>query len=193
MVAALEITSTTPAEAVVRGVELSDEARALVPGSRNARGLIDLLLEKGLARDAARVMLRAMPRRYAVAWLCDCIRRDVERQALTPFETTCLEAAENWIRSDTEESRRAAADRAKVSEYRTPSAMAAAAAAWSGGSLSAPGFTVVPPPDHLTAEACFGGVLMLAVREPLRSGERLEGWVRRALASFGPAPAPRAS
>lgn len=186
MAAVLEPGSTTPAEAVVHGIELSDEARALVPGSGNARGLIDLLLKNGLARDAARVMLRAMPRRYAVAWLCDCIRRDVDRQPLSPFETTCLEAAENWIRSDTDASRRAAGDRAKVSEYRTPAAMAAAAAAWSGGSLSAPGFAVVPPPEHLTAEACYGGVLMLAVRDPLKSGERIDAWVRRALTSFGP-------
>jgi hypothetical protein len=190
MVATLEPASTIPAEAAIHGVEISDAARALIPGSRNARAFLDKLLEAGLSRDAARIMLRALPRRYAVAWLCDCIRRDVERNPLTPFEATCLEAAENWIKNDTDDSRRAAGERAQVSEYRTPSALAAAAAAWSGGSLAPRGFAEVAPPDHLTAEACFGGALMLAVRDPLKSDERLSAWVRRALASFGPtAPA----
>jgi hypothetical protein len=188
MVAALEPTSTTKIEDIARGVTFSGPARALLSESRNPRDLLGRLLAKGLAYDAARLVVRALPKPYCVAWTCECIRSDAARRPLGSADALCLESAEAWLRDDADESRRLAADRAAAANYATPSAWVAAAAGWSGGSLSPRGYAVVPPAPQLTADACFAAVCVLAVAEPAAAVSRLGGWVERACATFGRVP-----
>jgi hypothetical protein len=188
MVAALEPTSTVKIEDIARGVPFSPPAREMMGESRNPRDLLVRLLAKGLAFDAARLVVRALPKPYCVAWTCECIRLDVARQPLSPGDALCLESAEAWLRDDADEPRRLAAERAAAANYETPSAWVAAAAGWSGGSLSPRGYTVVPPAPQLTADACFAAVCVLAVAEPAAAVSRLGGWVERACATFGRVP-----
>jgi hypothetical protein len=188
MSAALEPTSTVKIEDIAHGVAFSGAARALLGDSRNPRDLLDRLLAKGLAYDAARLVVRALPKPYCVAWTCECIRSESTRRPLGPVETACLESAEAWLRGDVDEARRLAADRAAAANYETPSAWVAAAAGWSGGSLSPRGYAVVEPAAHLTADACYAAVCLLAVSEPAMVVSRLGGWVERACRTFGRVP-----
>lgn len=188
MVAALESTSTIKTEDIVRGVKFTADARAMLSESRNPRDFLGRLLAKGLAYDAARVVVRALPKPYCVGWACECIRMEAAKKPLSPAEMGCLESAEAWLRSDGDESRRLAAERAEAANFETPSAWVAAAAGWSGGSLAPRGYAPVAPAAHLTADACFAAVCVLAVAEPAVAATKLGGWVERACNTFGRVP-----
>ncbi len=191
MIATLEPDSKVPPTELVRGLKLSSEAKAVVPTARNARELVDKLVAARRAEDAVRVMLHALPRRYALAWTCECLRRDYGKTPLSPADAACLESAEICIMHESDEMRRTAAERGEAAEHETPASWAAMAAAWGGGSLSPRGAVPVPPPPRLAADACCTAVILLAAREPTRLQERLAEWIERALASFGP-PRPAA-
>jgi hypothetical protein len=188
MVAALESTSTIKTEDIARGVNFSADARAMIGESRNPRDFLGRLLAKGLAYDAARVVVRALPKPYCVAWACECIRMEAAKKPLSSEDMGCLESAEAWLHTDGDESRRLAAERAEAANFATPSAWVAAAAGWSGGSLAPRGYAVVAPAPQLTADACFAAVCVLAVAEPAAAVARLGGWVERACATFGRVP-----
>ena len=185
MVAALDPTSTIIPADLMRDLPLSDDGARLLPTARNPRELIDRLLAAGLAADAMRVLLRELPKRYAIAFLCDCIRKDAGATPLPPIDQACLESAEAWLVDDSDAKRRIAGDRAEAAERGSPSAWAASAAAWSGGSIAPRGYADVPPPAHLYAVACFAAMMTLAARDPSRLKPRLAEWVGRACASFG--------
>lgn len=188
MVAALEPQSTVRIEDLAHGLAFSETARTMAREARNPRDLLVRLLAKGLAYDAARLVVRALPKPYCVAWACECIRSEISRRPLSPPEVSCLESAEAWLREDGDASRRLAADRAAAANYETPAAWVAAAAGWSGGSLAPRGYAVVPPAPQLTADACFAAVSLLAVAEPASGVSRLAGWVERACVTFGRVP-----
>jgi hypothetical protein len=185
MVATLEPNSTVVAAELMRDMPLSEDAAPLLASARNPRDLIDKLLAAGLASDAVRVLLRALPKRYAIAFVCDCVRKDAGIKPLAAADAACLEIAEAWLVDDSDAKRREAAARAEAAGRATPSAWAAAAAGWSGGSLAPRGYTEVPPPAHLYAVACFAALMTLAAADPKQSKATLAALVNRACASFG--------
>ena len=148
-------------------------------------GFSTALNEARLPLDAVRLLMRALPKRYAVAWVCECFRRDAEREALSEEEAACVRCAETWIAEDSDANRRAGAERAEAMEYKTPGSWLAAAVGWSGGSLAPRGFTVVVPPEHATGNACLAAVALLATRGgPKTFADTLCAWVERALDVF---------
>ena len=185
MLANLNPASSVPPTELAEAAGLSDEGRALVPGAPSLYGLLTALSEARLPLDAVRVLMRALPKRYAVAWVCECFRRDAERQPLAEAEAGCLHCAEAWIAEDNDANRRAGAERAEAMHYETAGSWLAAAVAWSGGSLAPRGFTVVAPPEHATAKACLAAVSLLAMRAgPEAFADTLCGWGERALDVF---------
>ncbi len=185
MVATLEPNSTVIPAELMRDMPLSDEAAPLLASARNPRDLIDKLLSLGLASDAVRVLLRALPKRYAIAFVCDCVRKSAGIKPLPPVDAGCLEVAEAWLVDDSDAKRREASARAEAAGRNSPSAWAAAAAGWSGGSLAPRGYTEVPPPAHLYAVACFAALMALAAADPRQSKATLVTLINRACASFG--------
>jgi hypothetical protein len=100
---------------------------------------------------------------------------------LSAADQAALEAAEIWVRRQTDETRRAAMDRAQQSGFGSPEAWAAVAAFWSGDSLSPPNQPKVPPPPDLSGTAVAGAVQLAAVRgEPARQGTRLNAFLHSA-------------
>lgn len=184
MTVSLESDATELPTELLLAVKLSDGARPVAATARNARELVDRLVELGLAIDAARVLVAALPKRYAIAWVCECIRREAGRAPLSPIDAGCVESAEAWLLDDGEERSRLAFERAAAARYESPASWAAAAAGWCGSSLSPPGYAPVPPPATLVSEACFAAITLLAVREPAMVRSRLAQWVGHACASF---------
>jgi hypothetical protein len=198
MLANLHPASTVHPAELAAAARLSEDAQALVPGAPSLYGLLTQLGAARLPVDAVRLLVRALPKRYAVAWVCECFRRDAERQPLAEAEAQCLQCAETWIAEDNDANRRAGAERAEALNYETPGSWLAAAVAWSGGSLAPRGYTVVAPPEHATGKACLAAVALLAMRGgPEAFVETLGAWVERALDVFarkeaaGRAPASR--
>lgn len=185
MVATLEPNSTVVPAELMRDMPLSDAAAPLLASARNPRDLIDKLLAAGHASDALRVLLRALPKRYAIAFVCDCIRKDAGITPLPAVDAACLVSAEAWLVDDSDAKRRDSAERADAAGRSSPSAWAAAAAGWSGGSLAPRGYTEVAPPQHMYAVACYAAMMTLAASDPARAKARTAESVERACASFG--------
>lgn len=184
MLAILDPASTVSPAALAKPLSLSEPAKALVPKAPNLHVLLRELNAAGMHVDAARLLLRALPKRYAVAWACECFRKDAERLPFAGEEDAAIATVERWIAEGSEESRAAADTLAKASNYDTATGWLAAAAAWSGGSLAPPGYTVVPPGEQLTGDACFAALCLLAAREPAAFAARLRGWLERAISVF---------
>lgn len=106
-----------------------------------------------------------LSRHDAVKWLCQSLR--AAQKTYAPKDESLLTLSEDWARSPTESGRQAALTAAMTSGFRTAPAFAAAAASWSGGSLSSGPDNPVPPPAHLTGQAVKTGLLLCAMEAPI--------------------------
>jgi len=150
---------TVRSEEIAARFDLSPEAKALLAPGLAPSDYVGALLEKELWSDAAGFVGQWLGRKEAVQWACLAARRGLAA-APPPKERAALDAAERWQAALDEPSRRACESAAEALAYRTAPAMAAAAAAWSGGSLAPPDLPKVPPPDNLTGKGAAGAVLM---------------------------------
>ena len=118
----------------------------------------------------------------------------------TPRRPTCRdadraarEAAEDWVRQQTDKTRRIACDHAQAGGCVSPEAWAAIAAFWSGDSMSPEGQPAVPPAPHLAGTAAAGAVALAAVRgDVTRRQARLRRFLEsgRNIAAGGPGRLP---
>jgi hypothetical protein len=143
-----------------------------------AQMAVQALVGAGQVQDALKLLARLLPKRYAVAWLCQCARD----QALNPEDRAGASLAEKWVREPNESNRRAAFEFANAGGYKSAGAWVAAAAGWSGGSLApASQETPVPPADHLTACAVVAAINMLAALDIEKFASRRAEFIAPAL------------
>ncbi|MGN2253700.1 DUF6931 family protein [Frateuria sp. GZRe12] len=163
-------------------MELGDPARARLEPGMGPREAVQALLEGGETQDALKLLARLLPKRYAVAWACQCAR-DV---ALPLEDKAGAALAEQWVREPEEPNRRAAFEFANAGGYRNIGAWLAACAGWSGGSLApATQQTPVPPAEHLTACAVVAAINLMAGLDPERFEQRRAGFMARAMSLLG--------
>lgn|GEM_PF-955393 len=189
MVAAFDPNSQTPASSLTPPPSVSSDALALLRAGGNVRRCLDELIGRGLPADALAVVARTLPKRYVVAWACDCLKGVFASDPATSnVDRAGLALAQAWLADPTEENRRAALEFAERGEFASPGAWLAASAGWCGGSLLPKGYDVVAPPDHLPAEAAVAALRLTASRGADYFGMS-KGFVARALQIFGPAAA----
>jgi hypothetical protein len=159
---------------VCQDLELSDDALALLhPGLTPGQFLGSLLAEQRFP-DAVQFLARALPKREAVWWACECVRAVTTTEAAPPVRAA-LEAAERWAADPSEENRRHAKDAADTAKLKAPAGCAAMAAFLSEGSLAPPDVkTPVPPAENLTARLVAGAVQLAAVAVPEKANENLQ-------------------
>lgn len=163
-------------------MELADEAGALVDDRMAPRAAVQVLLDAGKAADALKLLARLLPKRYVVAWVCQCARD----QALPVEAKAGASLAEKWVRDPSEDNRRAAFEFANAGGFKSLGAWLAATAGWVGGSLApASQETPVPPAEHLTALAAVAAVTMLAALDASRFEVRRSAYITRALELLG--------
>ena len=139
---------------------------------------VEALLTGGHPQEALQLLARLLPKRYVVAWLCQCARGE----ELSDDDRAGAALAEQWVREPAEPRRRVAYEFATAGGYRTLGTWLAAAAGWSGGSLApATQETPVPAPAQLTARAAVAAINLLAAMEPDRFDERRLAFAARAL------------
>ncbi|HEY0198076.1 MAG TPA: hypothetical protein VGC19_05970 [Rhodanobacter sp.] len=142
-----------------RQMGLSAPAVASLQPDMTPQAAIRTLLGGGQTQDALKLLARLLPKRYAVAWLCQCARD----QTLAMEDKAGASLAEAWVREPAEGNRRAAFEFANAGGYKSIGAWLAAAAGWSGGSLAPPAQErPVPPAEHLTACATVAAVNLMA-------------------------------
>jgi hypothetical protein len=185
MVAALDPTSAVPASSLAGRFAVSDDAQSLLAGGANLRRYLDALVGRGLAADAMKVIAATLPKRYVVAWACECLKIAFAQDPKTlDVDRAGLALAQQWLSDPTEEKRQAAIDFAQSGEFKSVGAWIAASAGWSGGSLAPRGFDAIPPPDRLPAEAAVAA-LSLAAGRAADYATTINGFVSRALQIFG--------
>lgn len=145
---------------------------------------IEQLLASNTPEDAVGFCAYLLPRREAVGWGCDCIRK--MNSELSPESQRLLGLAEEWFRAPQEENRRKALDAGMASVSAGPVAWLTLAAGWSGGSLLAEPNQPVPPAPHLTAQAVRAAILTSLAVLPVKSRrEQLAAAVQSVLRLIG--------
>lgn len=163
-------------------MEIPGEARALLSPAMLPQAAVRALLDAGQPQEALKLLARLLPKRYVVAWLCQCARGE----PLDDEDRAGAALAEHWVRDPSERNRRAAYEFANAGGYESIGAWMAAAAGWSGGSLApveqeAP----VPPTPDLTARAAVAAVNLLAAHDVDNFEERRAAFADNALALLG--------
>lgn len=187
--------SPRTAAEILSKLDASAEAKALLVPDARSSDYVSLLVEKELWTDATGFVAQWLPPHDAVAWACEATREALGEAP--PAERAALEAAERWVATRDEKDRRAAAEAAERLGHRSASAMAAAAAGWTGGSLSPADLPAVAPPPGLAGKGASAAVLLAAAAAP-EVPERLRAlvWSGVDLAEgrrkAGRAPEPRA-
>jgi hypothetical protein len=186
MVSAFDPASQTSASSLTQRLALSSDALAVVAAGGNVRTCLNELIGLGLPADALAVVSRALPKRYVVAWACECFKGVLAgAPVVSDVDRAGLALAQQWLTDPSEENRRAALEFAELGEFASPGAWLAASAGWNGGSLLPRGYDPIPPPDHLPAEAAVAA-LRLAASQGSDYAGAIGGFITRALQIFGP-------
>jgi hypothetical protein len=116
MAATLDPQSQVPAQSLTPPPAVSSAARAVLRGGANVRACLEELLNRGLPSDALVLVARALPKRYVVAWACDCLKTAFAKDPqTTDVDRAGLALAQAWLSDPTDDNRRAAMDYAAVS------------------------------------------------------------------------------
>ena len=154
-----KITANTAHE-IVQRFKLQKESQTLLTEQQTPAEFLQQMTENGHYHDAVTFLAHGLPPREAVWWSSVCARYHYD--VSTSNDQTALVAAETWVRNPNDTNRRLAEKYAEAGDYATPASWAAAAAFWSGGSISAEDDPVMEPPPYLYAHAVAGAVIMAA-------------------------------
>jgi hypothetical protein len=171
---------------------LSPEATAAIAGCAEVPAVLEQLEQAGFLTEATRLVAHALPKREAVWWACMCVSHTAPPD-LPAIDRVAREAAEEWVRQQTDKTRRIAFGHAQAGGCTSPEAWAAIAAFWSGDSMSPEGQPAVPPAPHLAGTAAAGAVALAAVRgDVTRREARLRRFLEsgRNIAAGGPGRLP---
>jgi hypothetical protein len=149
--------------ALMPHLALGPEAAAAIAGCTEVPVALDWLERAGFLTEATRLVAHALPKREAVWWACMCVSHTAPAD-LPAIDCAAREAAEEWVRRQTDRTRRIAWAQAQAGGCGSPEAWAAIAAFWSGDSMSPEGQPTVPPAPHLAGTAAAGAVALASVR-----------------------------
>ena len=123
--------------------------------------------------NAAVVFLaHLLPRREATWWAIQCVRAMLGAGA----DDEALRAADAWVRTPEEDTRRAALAAYNGRDPKAPTTWLAYAAGWSGGSVTGPDKDPMPaPPRRLRDGGADGGHPGGLRRRPARRRRQIEG------------------
>jgi hypothetical protein len=145
---------------VAKAVKLSDAALKLLAPALTPRQFFDALaVVPALADDAIRFLAMALPKREAVWWGALCVKDSLPKP-IDPVAAKAVASAEAWAKDPSEANRRNAEAAANAADYGTAAGSLAAAAFWSGGSITPPSLAPVAPKEELTGVAVAGAVLL---------------------------------
>ena len=144
----------------------------------------------GYLTEATRVAAHALPKREAVRWACMCAGHSAPAD-LPAADRVAREAAEDWVRQQTNRTRRIAWDRAQAAGSGMPKAWTSIAAFWSGDSISPEGQPAVRPaaPICRHCRRRLGGAYAQVRGDVTRREERLRRFLEsgRNIATAAPA------
>jgi hypothetical protein len=161
--------------------DLEEEIASGIPGDLSPARFLSVLIEAERFAEAAKFMAYALPKREA-AWLaCLAAKTTLDEDSPKAF-LDAIEKSEKWVYQSNEQNRRMAMQAAETAGFDNPAGLAAAASAWSGGSLAPEGSPDVPPPGDLTAKADWGCLALSAYHgDPVKAPHRYHTFLNQAL------------
>src|SRR5271166_5463294 len=106
----------TPWEDVLTRAALAGDCATLVEADSDAAAAITRLEDAGFVTEAAKLMAHALPKRECVWWACMCARHTTPPD-LPEADAAAVTAAEEWVRKQTDESRRQAFEHAQRGNF----------------------------------------------------------------------------
>lgn len=167
----IKVEALTAAE-LLQFLDISEEAEHLLVPDTAPEVSINRLADAGFYPDAIKLLALGLPKRESVWWACLCAK-DSHNAQTDELNRSALAATEGWVRSPNEERRQQCKLMGEQTRHKTAASWAATAAAWSHGSLSAPGDPAIETPAHLYAHAVAGSVTLAAVHSDPVSPEKL--------------------
>lgn len=154
-----KIAATTAME-VCMECDLEPAAMKLLRQEQTPAQYLALLQDGSLGSDMVKVLAEGMPDREGVAWAVRCAMKVVDKLPLA--DVRALKAAEAWLKHPTREAQIAAGAAALRTEFQSPGAWAAqaAASARAGGQTLDPGATDEEDAPRLTPKAVAGAVML---------------------------------
>ena len=165
---AFTIIAHRPSSEICRDFELQEEAKAILSKEPVSERFVERLIRSKLYADATRFLAYGLPKRQAAWWSCLCVRI-VPACFSEPISAEALAAAETWIKDPSEVNREAALAAGRKHNFEMPGAPAAwtaMAAGWSVGAVATTDEDIPAPPEHLTAHAASGAIILAATAEP---------------------------
>jgi hypothetical protein len=150
--------------AFIPHLQLDDGGLAALRDCGSAADALDRLERAALLIEATRLIAHALPARERVWWACMCSRHTAASGDDPAAEAVPREAAEEWVRQQTDAQRRVAMARAQEAGFTSAEAWAAVAAFWSGDSMAPLEAPKVPPEPHFSGLAAAGSVALAAAR-----------------------------
>ena len=166
------ITDRTTAE-ICGDFELQEEAKKHLSGEAMPHEFVNRLTRTKLYSDAMRFLAYGLPKRQAVWWACLCVR-NVPACFGDEIATEAIQAAEVWVKEPSKEKREIALTAGGRHNFEMPGAPAAwtaMAAGWSGGATATTNEDVSAAPEHLTAHAASGAIILAATVESEQAKE----------------------
>lgn len=153
--------------------DLQEEAKAHLSGEPMPHEFVDRLVRARLYADAMRFLAYGLPKREAVWWASLCVK-SVPACCNDEIAAEAIQAAEAWVKIPSETNREAALTAGGKHNFEMPGAPAAwtaMAAGWSTGEKATDDENAPAPPEHLTAHAASGAIILAAGIEPDRAEE----------------------
>src|SRR5689334_16023496 len=159
--------------------ELGEEARALAAPDAGVRAYVEQLAAGGRLRDAAAALAQLMPKKAAIAWGLESVRK-VPDAVKKPEAADAIKAVENWLADADDEKRRAALGAAERAGIGTPAGCLGLAVFLSGGSIAPPDTPVAPEAEpHLSAKMTAAALSLAVALDPQHELQHLRAFVDR--------------
>ncbi len=175
-----KITAATAIE-VCALFELEEEGESLLTAEQTPTQFLQTLIENECFIDAAHFMACALPKREAVWLACLAAHTTLDEKSTLPIQNA-IQTAEAWVKQPTQENCQPNQAAAEAAGFDTAAGLAAAAAFWSGESLTSPEMPPVPPPAELTGTAVWGAITLAALTvEPEKADEKYQFFTKQAI------------
>jgi hypothetical protein len=159
--------------------EFDEETRALAAPDMPVRPYVEQLAAAGRLREAAGALAHLLPKKEAIAWGLESIRRVPAASEKRGAEDT-MKAVEDWLGGADDAKRRAAVQAAEQAGIGTPAGCLGLAVFLSGGSIAPPDTPVAPEAEpHLSAKMVAGAMSMAVALDPQNALKHFRSFVDR--------------
>lgn len=123
-------------------------------------------------RESVAALAQLLPKRNAIGWALEVIRR-ISPPAAGTAPAAALESVERWLEDPEDDRRRQAAETAAKAGYGSPAGCLALAVFLSGGNM-APKNTpaLAEPPPHLCGRTVAGSIGLAVAARPAEAAEQ---------------------